>query len=216
MTSMQAIPRAFAVAAPITGSFDLRCPHCNKLLVSFGKDGCVPEGSDPWLFDSDAIPGATASQAGFPNEEGTLAFLSIGTCTACTNSYAMVEVAMLHGDFELMCDMQAGSPPFDDDSVVSHFMEVTCVDAAAGWLLITKDTVAGPVHEHLHGPFALNGKSLSQIVGPTGVSACGAINDVESPWVWAKRYALKHWASMRGLHPVLGATRQGQASDRLA
>lgn len=205
MTSTQAAPRAFAVAAPITGRLELRCPHCNLLLVSFGKDGCVLESEEPWLFDSDAIPGATSSEAGFPGEEGTLAFLSIGTCRACSESYAVVEVAMLHGDFDLMCDMQAGAPPFDDDSVVNHFMEVTSVDAAAGWLLIAKDTVAGTVHEHLHGPFALAGNQLSKVVGRAGVAACGAINEAESPWVWAKHFALRHWSAMRGLHPVLGA-----------
>lgn len=204
-----ALPKTFAVAAPIADRVALACPHCGNNLASVHNDRFVVHGREAWLDDSDAIPGATAAAAGFPADQGTLAFLSIGACTCCNGSYAVVEVAMLDGDFALLCDYQAGAPPFDMESVQPVFMDAGSAQTHTRWILIATDTVAGPVHEHLHGPFALDGHQLTTVMSSSGVTACGAINVDGSPWAWAKEYVLRHWPQMRALHPVLGSASVG-------
>lgn len=165
----------------------IACPHCATAIAEVTASGIRAIGREFFLDDGDAIPHAQALSP--PPDRVTECMLSVGKCQSCTKGYFMVEATFVDGTVDNLYDWMAGSleerePP-----------QWQMVPDAAGpaWIharTMTRNALV--IDEHLFGPYPVD---LAVVIGPHGVSACGARAQNE-PWLQATDVLHKHWPAL--------------------
>lgn len=172
----------------------LFCPTCRSEVLRVHPTAIEVPYAKTWLNDGDTVQGLyallSAEQA---SPSGFMPMLMVGQCPICREHYSVVTVTLMRAEWDDVDDFLLHNRDVGPMTNALCGPERLVTGVPTFWLLHEYQTQSGLMHEHVFGPWRLG--DTSDVVGPFGVSGCGAHG--AGPWQDAARLLYTVWNGLR-------------------